>query len=263
MEPLLLANAMLLGFRHGFDWDHMAAIFDIVGTFRGKQNCTYVLSEQKTALGLAALYAMGHASVCILLGMLAIFFHMLAPLWLDALMERVVGTTLVLLGVWILISMGRQEESPKSAWMLVLSGLRKTFIQLGKRFGYKHEYAESIECYGPKTAFGIGMIHGIGAETATQVLMIAAVGGAASEFSGALMLLLFVFGLVLSNLILSVLVAGGFLATTLVKRLHLAAAFVAGVFSIVVGSIYFFGAGDILPDIQKAIGYTATVNEVR
>ena len=37
-----------------------------------------------------------------------------------------------------------------------------------------------MSSYGPRTSFGVGMIHGIGAETGTQVLLIAAVGGASS-----------------------------------------------------------------------------------
>ena len=42
-----------------------------------------------------------------------------------------------------------------------------------------HEHVEPLEMssYGAKTSFGVGVIHGIGAETGTQVLLIAAVGG--------------------------------------------------------------------------------------
>ena len=45
-----------------------------------------------------------------------------------------------------------------------------------------------MSSYGPRTAFGVGIIHGIGAETGTQVLLIAAVGGAAAAGLGVPML---------------------------------------------------------------------------
>ena len=64
-----------------------------------------------------------------------------------------------------------------------------------------HEHVDPVEMsrYGPKTAFGVGMIHGVGAETGTQVLLIAAVGGAANLGLGIPMMLAFIVGLLITN----------------------------------------------------------------
>jgi len=51
-EILLFATVFLLGLRHGFDWDHLAAIGDIVTT----------QPRSKTAIILGTLYALGHAA---------------------------------------------------------------------------------------------------------------------------------------------------------------------------------------------------------
>jgi hypothetical protein len=48
------------------------------------------------------------------------------------------------------------------------------------------------------------MIHGIGAETGSQVLIIAAIGGAASQDVGVGLMLAFVAGLLVSNTIIAV-----------------------------------------------------------
>ena len=51
---------------------------------------------------LATMYALGHASLVVALGLLAIWFGTLLPHWIDPLMGRIVGLTLLLLGVWII-----------------------------------------------------------------------------------------------------------------------------------------------------------------
>ena len=77
-----------------------------------------------------------------------------------------------------------------------------------------------MSSYGPKTAFGVGMIHGIGAETGTQVLLIAAVGGAASAGLGIPMLFAFVVGLLISNFAIVVLTSVGFVASQTRERIY-------------------------------------------
>jgi high-affinity nickel-transport protein len=106
----VLVGMVALGFRHGFDWDHIAAITDITSTttaghtevdvpagapvtphghepseMRGHAHHHQVepsamhsfgesrfAHEQRHAIGLASLYALGHASVVVVLGVLAL-----------------------------------------------------------------------------------------------------------------------------------------------------------------------------------------------
>ena len=130
----LLAGTAVLGFRHGFDWDHIAAITDITSTTTASHadlaipaiapmpphahdvgpaehdhshtgaSALHVLSEsrfaheQRHAIGLASLYALGHASVVMVLGVIALAVGAILPAWVDPILERLVGVTLVLLG---------------------------------------------------------------------------------------------------------------------------------------------------------------------
>src|SRR3979409_1073048 len=92
----LLGTALALGFRHGIDWDHIAAITDITSTTTnldartGPRRAPFGRVELH-ALGLATLYALGHAFVVALLGIAALYFAAILPEWVDPLMERVVG----------------------------------------------------------------------------------------------------------------------------------------------------------------------------
>jgi high-affinity nickel permease len=60
----LIVAALAFGFRHGIDWDHLAAISDIAGS----------QTRARRSVVLATLYALGHALVVVLLGVLAIGF---------------------------------------------------------------------------------------------------------------------------------------------------------------------------------------------
>ena len=151
--------------------------------------------------GSGTLYALGHGAVVIALGLAAIAFGALLPDWLDPLMGRIVGLTLVALGLWVMYSIYRYARAGerfrlRSRWMIVFDAMRYGWRRFQARL-HGHEHVEPLEMssYGARTSFGVGMIHGIGAETGTQVLLIAAVGGASSAGLGVPMLFAFVIGL--------------------------------------------------------------------
>ena len=58
----LILTTFGFGFRHGIDWDHLAAIGDITGS----------QTESRRSMFLATLYAVGHAVVVFVLGFVAI-----------------------------------------------------------------------------------------------------------------------------------------------------------------------------------------------
>jgi len=220
----LLGTATLLGVRHGIDWDHIAAITDIASTTtnaeRAEEDHNLAAAGSSTAakqarrsfgtlelhaLWLSSLYALGHALVVAVLGMAALYFQAILPDWIDPIMERVVGLTLVVLGVWVFYSLyqywrGEADFRLQSRWMLVFAGVRHAWRKFrASAHGHHHDETFHIDQYGPRTAFGIGLIHGIGAETGSQVLIIAAVGGAASQGMGPMMMVAFIVGLLISN----------------------------------------------------------------
>ena len=311
----LLWTALLLGFRHGFDWDHIAAISDVTSTTATADAAEAVHArshdagapvhphghggtdevrvhaanghphahvgspaavppgdaaghvavgvvrprlgaEERRALTLGTLYAVGHALVVAALGTLALAFGAVLPAWVDPIMGRVVGVTLVLLGTWVFVSLYQYARHGvafrlRSRWMLVFDGLRYAWRRFQARL-HGHEHADPIEMssYGPRTALAVGMIHGIGAETGTQVLLIAAIGGAASQGLGLPMMLAFIAGLLVANSLIVVITATGFIASRTRERLYIAIGVVAGPFSLAIGLLFLFQLEGALPAID-------------
>lgn len=213
------------------------------------------------AIRLGTLYALGHGVVVIALGIAALTFGALLPEWIDPIMGRVVGLTLVVLGIWVLYSVyryavGGDSFRLRSRWMLFFDGLRYGWRRLQARL-HGHEHVEPLEMssYGNRTSFGVGMIHGVGAETGSQVLLIAAVGGAASAGLGVPMLFAFVIGLLISNFAIVVLSTVGFVASQTRERIYVTVGAVAGFFSLMLGLIYLFGMDAVIPDMESLLPF--------
>ena len=194
------------------------------------------------------------------LGLLALAFNTVLPDWVDPIMGRVVGFTLVLLGAWVFVSLYQYARHGvafrlRSRWMLVFDSIRYGWRRFQARL-HGHEHVDPIEMssYGVRTAFGVGMIHGIGAETGTQVLLIAAIGGAGGAGLGIPMLLAFIVGLLISNSAVVFITATGFIATRVRERLYLGIGVVAGTFSLVIGLLFLFQLNDRLPELDKLFG---------
>jgi high-affinity nickel-transport protein len=219
------------------------------------------LSEQAQAIVLGTLYALGHALVVGLLGLAAILFGAILPDWVDPIMGRIVGLTLLILGVWVLYSLVQYARNGtefrlQSRWMLVFRSARYGWRWFqAKIHGHSHVEPVEMSSYGRRTAFGVGMIHGIGAETGTQVLIIAALGSASSAGLGVPMMIAFIAGLLLSNTAIVVLSATGFVASQARTRIYLVVGAFAGVFSLVVGALFLFQAEGSLPALDKIFGF--------
>jgi cytochrome c biogenesis protein CcdA len=218
---------------------------------------TEAARDRRRAIFLGTLYALGHALVVAVLGLLALAFGATLPDWVDPIMGRVVGITLLALGIWVFVSLYRyarhgEEFRLRSRWMLAFDGLRVVWRRFQARL-HGHEHIEPLEMssYGPRTAFAVGMIHGIGAETGSQVLIIAAVGGAASAGLGVPMMLAFIVGLLISNTAIVLVSASGFIASQTKKRVYVVVGVLAGLFSVVVGTLFFLGAETTLPSLDS------------
>src|SRR3990170_4995344 len=105
---------------------------------------TRFLADQRRAIELGSLYALGHASVVAALGLAALAFAALLPAWVDPIMGRVVGVTLIVLGVWVLYSVYAYlrhgtEFRLRSRWMLVFDSFRYAWRWMGARIhGHEH-----------------------------------------------------------------------------------------------------------------------------
>ena len=296
----LIATALTLGFRHGFDWDHLAAITDVTSTTATAdaaesdheavherataerhahvhggpdelathedrpdgsahphpQEKPPFLTEQRRALLLGSLYALGHAFVVGVLGTLALLFGAVLPDWVDQVMGPIVGATLLFLGIWVFVSLYQywrhgHEFRLRSRCMLVFDSIRYAWRRFQARLhGHEHVDPMEMSSYGVRTAYGVGLIHGIGAETGTQVLLIAAIGGASAQGLGFPMMLAFILGLLIANSIVVLLTATGFIASRFRQRLYVVIGVVAGTFSIVIGAVFLLGLESALPSLE-------------
>ena len=258
---LVLFTTFLYGLRHGIDWDHIAAITDITST-AGADDAEQAITTQGSwrVLLLSTLYILGHAAMIVLLGSAALLAGALLPAWIDPILERIVGVTLLLLAGWVFYSLaqymrGQAEFRLRSRWMLLFSGAAYLWHRLHARLeGRAHEHEHRLMRYGPLSAFIVGLIHGIGAETGSQVLLIAAVGGAAGPGSGLLLMASFVVGLIISNSVIVAVSAAGFLGTQNYRSVYVAIGLATGLFSLIVGLYFLAGMAGALPELPGEAG---------
>ena len=237
---LALISAAILGFRHGFDYDHVAAISDI----------TSVQRTATQALQLGSLYALGHAVMVAALGTAVILFQVALPPGIDRLAERLVGFTLVILGIYVLGSLFRGVPSPKSRFVILAQVFH--WLQWKARSHWHPELPKpqpGNRNYDRKSVFVIGVIHGLGAETPTQLfifLLAANLGGTAKGFLG---LGVFLAGLLAMNTLMTAAAAGLFGFTTRMPKFQYAVTAVTAIYSLVVGAIFLLGSSSSLPPL--------------
>lgn len=202
---------------------------------------------------LATMYALGHASLVVALGLLAIWFGRLLPAWIDPLMGRLVGVTLLFLGFWIIYSLARygKDFRLQSRWMVIIALARNGWERVrGRITGAPVAHHHLATQYGPGTAYGIGVLHGVGAETGSQALLLAGAVGATTQTAGTALLLFFTIGLLISNSLVAAFSAFGFVSASAKRTLYVVVGVFAAVFSVVVGFLFLTGQEAALPDFE-------------
>jgi hypothetical protein len=231
-------TAFLLGARHGLDWDHLSAIADLVGS---------PSTRSRRSLGLAFWYCIGHGAVIVLLGALVGLLGVRLPGGLDRVFEVVVGLTLVGLGIVVLVQVGRQGRNYRftSRWRLLLDLGRRVWL---RRRG-QEAWDRPGDAISPRAAFGIGVLHGTGAETPTQVVLFGAAAAAGSTSGALLVLVAFVTGLVASDLGVALVWLSGRLGSTRIPFGQAALGVLTGVASIGVGTAFVLQKSAALPSV--------------
>jgi high-affinity nickel-transport protein len=180
-----LASCSLLGLQHGIDWDHVAAVSDV----------TSVQTSARDATRCGMLYALGHAATVALLGIAVIALKHSLPESISVWMQRIVGLTLILLGAYVfgaLVS-GRGPMGRGQAFLAIFERL------------HWHKKAGRIENrrYGSKSSLSLGVLHGLGAETPTQLSMLVIATNMGGLFNGVIGLTVFAIAMFLSNMALT------------------------------------------------------------
>lgn len=229
----LLLFGLVTGIRHGIDIDHIAAITDIVTSQTSRNRGVFF----------AILYALGHSVMVIILGVLVMLAGQNIPQRLDIFFGRIVGITLIVLGLYVLYSLFYYGDNfkLKSRWMLIFDAITFGYHKLLHNFDLSHHHPKRREeKYGIATTFGVGIIHGIGAETPTQIAALAALIGIGGGVRGMLFLSSFVLGIFLANTTVAYLSSIGFLAARK-WRIYILVGLLTAIFSIIVGINFLVG----------------------
>ena len=284
-----VVGAFLFGFRHGIDWDHIAAITDITSS----------QEDRRDSILFGTLYALGHALVVFLIGTAAILLGERLPEGIDTVMERIVGITLLVLGVYVFVALVRhgREFRMRSRWMLIFSGVRTAYRKVrgavaaangehdlepvhvhtggstsvavaedipvsewhhghhGRMGHHHHKHPEPDEDaflnYGRWTAFLVGMIHGVGAETPTQLVIFLGVAGLSKgPVIGEVVLATFLLGLLGSNTVITLASAFGYMRASRNWKVYVTVAVLTATFSLIIGTIFVLGLGtQVLPTL--------------
>lgn len=241
---LALLSAAVLGFRHGLDYDHIAAITDI----------SSVQAKARDAMRYGLLYVGGHATTVAVLGALAVAFRISLPASSDRWAERLVGITLLTLGLYVLGTFFRpsaHSHGPRTRITLLINGLLWVYWRLTRIFGGTRVEAPQVfkNGYGTTSTFVVGVIHGLGAETPTQLLLFLMAANLGGTGAGLLGLMMFILGLVAMNTLMCASAAGLFSSTLSRPPAMRALTLVTSAYSIVVGVIFLMGSADRLPSL--------------
>ncbi len=240
---LALLTAVLLGFRHGFDYDHIAAITDVVS----------VQSSRRTAMKLGMIYAFGHACTVAALGSIVILFGISRPAGIDRWAERLVGLTLLVLGIYVVgtLILKPADYLPKSRYMLLHQTYHRTRIALLQR--HDHAITETYSAprsFDTRSVFVIGIVHGLGAETPSQLmifLLAANLGGAALGLLG---LGMFLAGLLSMNALMTASAAGIFGISQHRPQIFRFVSALTAVYSLIMGLVFLAGRSTFLPALN-------------
>ena len=229
-------SGFLLGCRHGLDWDHISAITDLATAGSG----------ERRDLRLAFWYCVGHGLVIALLGAAVGLLGLGLPSGIDRVFESVVGGTLVALGALVLWQLGRDRGDYRftGRWRLLIVVVRRAWARARRRGSGP---AGPLDDLGPRAAFAIGVLHGTGAETPTQVVLFASAGASGNGGAAALILLAFVTGMIVSDLGIAATWLAGRIGARSVPRVQLTLGVLTGVSSLAVGLLFISGRSAVLP----------------
>ncbi len=280
----LVLTAFGLGVRHGVDWDHLAAIGDLTSTGTGRRRSLVLATLYAVGhavviviLGSLAVLAGDYipATLDSLMGrVVGVTLLALGGYVLYGLIRH--GRSFRMRSRWSLLAASLRRLRRSRTVVIEHdhdhdhSGSHRHVHSVGTvdhvhhgdggalavttkvHHSHRHVHVGSLpadpEGPGRRAAFGIGMLHGIGAETPTQVVLFVSAASAAGALAGELLLLSFTLGLLASNTAIAIAATAGFLHAERRFGIYAVMAGATAVFSIALGLLYVFGL-DVLPPI--------------
>jgi hypothetical protein len=181
---MVFGVAILLGLRHATDPDHLTALSTL---FLGGGHSG---PRRATTLGLA--WGLGHAATLFAFGLPVVLFRRFLPEPVQRGAEAAIGLVIVALAIRLLLRWHRgyfhvHPHTHGSVRHAHPHAHEHAHGPAGHPVQHTHVHAEGLG-RSPLTAFGIGLIHGIGGSAAVSVLLVSAVS---SQAQAVIALLLF------------------------------------------------------------------------
>ncbi|MDP9476603.1 MAG: hypothetical protein M3R38_13120 [Actinomycetota bacterium] len=186
---IILLVSLALGLRHATDPDHLAAV------------TTLIASEEhgrtRKAGSMGLLWGLGHGTTLVLVGLPLVLVGHYLPEVVQQMAEVVIGGIIVLLAVRLLVRWRRglfhahahsHGDGPPHRHLH------------SHAHGESHEHGHRLPLRTPLSAYGVGLVHGIGGSGGLTLLLLSTISDKA-EATGAL--LLFAAGAALSMALLS------------------------------------------------------------
>ncbi len=225
---VVLIISLLLGLRHATDPDHLAAVTTLIASEDDRQRV------RKAGL-MGLLWGAGHGTTLVLLGLPLVLAGNFLPEAVQQAAEVAIGAIIVFLAARLLV---RWRRGLYHVHTHSHDGETPHRHVHSHAHGESHEHAHSVPQRTLSSAYGIGLVHGIGGSGGLTLLLLSTIS---DKTEAAAALLLFAAGTALSMALLStafgVAIAGG-----PVGRNFERVAPVLSVFGITFGAWYAFGA---------------------
>ena len=227
---VVLLISLFLGLRHASDPDHLAAVTTLIASEEER--------KQARKAGLLGLFwGLGHGTTLIILGLPLVLFNRFLPERVSQIAEVAIGLVIVSLAVRLLLR-----------WRRGFYHVHAHDHDGQPEHRHVHSHKESVSHEHdilkrtPFSAYGIGLVHGIGGSGGLTLLLLSTIS---NQTEAAVALLIFAAGTAASMAILStafgLVIAGGPVAKNFER-----VAPVLGVLSLAFGVWYALGALDVV-----------------
>jgi ABC-type nickel/cobalt efflux system permease component RcnA len=230
---VVLLMSLLLGLRHASDPDHLVAVTTLIASKRERKQ-----AHKAGLMGL--LWGLGHGTTLVVLGLPLMLFNRFLPEPVQVFAETLIGAIIVFLAVRLLVRWRRGLYHAHTHSHDAEPPHRHVHSHRESR---SHEHGHAVPHRTPVSAYGIGLVHGVGGSGGLTLLLLSTISNQI-EAVGAL--LLFATGTAVSMALLStafgLVIAGGPIGRNFER-----VAPVLGALGVAFGAWYTLGALALVP----------------
>ena len=227
---VILLISLFLGLRHASDPDHLAAVTTLIASEEER--------KQARKAGLLGLFwGLGHGTTLVILGLPLVLFNRFLPERVSQIAEVAIGVVIVFLAVRLLL---RWKRGFYHVHAHDHDGQPEHRHLHSHKEDESHEHAISKRT--PFSAYGIGLVHGIGGSGGLTLLLLSTIS---NQTEAAVALLIFAAGTAVSMALLST-VFGLIIAGGPISRNFERVAPIIGILSMAFGIWYALGALEIV-----------------